>query len=423
MASSVKIIWREDKINRKGEAPLYLRLIKNRTPKYIALGIVVHKDNWDEDNKRVKKGMRNSQRINNLISNKFAEAENQALELETHFKDISSSKIKENIMGKASVDFFEYCTTYFKLIKGKIAGSTYDKADGVIKKMKEYAGNKSVAFEQLTVLWLKEYECFMRSDKKDKKGNPIKGNKNNTIFANMKIIRRIVNEAVRDKVIKYDENPFLHYKCKWEKTVKNFCAENELEAIENIELEPETRIFNTRNAYILSSYAGGLRISDVCKLKKRNYDGERIFIYTKKCKGVPVSIKLPQKAIDIMNIYCKPSDNPDHFVFPFLSNDIDYSNEDFLTKAIDSQDTICNKALKDIADYARLDKHITFHTSRHTWATRALRKGMRIEYVSKLMGHSDIKTTQIYAQIVNEELDNAMDVFNEPITEYGLITA
>ncbi len=55
---------------------------------------------------------------------------------------------------------------------------------------------------------------------------------------------------------------------------------------------------------------------------------------------------------------------------------------------------------------------MNFHSSRHTWATRAVRKGMRIEYVSRLMGHASIKTTQIYAKIVAEELDKAMDVFD-----------
>jgi integrase/recombinase XerD len=69
--------------------------------------------------------------------------------------------------------------------------------------------------------------------------------------------------------------------------------------------------------------------------------------------------------------------------------------------------------LKTIATKAKIEKKISFHTSRHTFATRALRKGMRIEYVSKLIGHSNIKTTQIYAKIVNEELDEAMDVFDE----------
>lgn len=71
-----------------------------------------------------------------------------------------------------------------------------------------------------------------------------------------------------------------------------------------------------------------------------------------------------------------------------------------------------NKDLSKIAKMAEIEKHIHFHTSRHTFATRALRKGMRIEYVSKLLGHANIKTTQIYAKIVNEELDKAMEIFN-----------
>ena len=108
MATSVKIVFRKEKMNNKEEAPLYLRIIKNRQSKYIALGITVHKDNWDEENKRVKKGMKNSQRINNTITNKLAEAENQALELENHSKDISAASIKENIMGKESPSFFDY---------------------------------------------------------------------------------------------------------------------------------------------------------------------------------------------------------------------------------------------------------------------------------------------------------------------------
>ena len=61
---------------------------------------------------------------------------------------------------------------------------------------------------------------------------------------------------------------------------------------------------------------------------------------------------------------------------------------------------------------AKIKKRLYFHTSRHTFATRALRKGMRMEYASKIMGYSNLKTTQMYAKVVNEELDKAMDVFN-----------
>ena len=71
------------------------------------------------------------------------------------------------------------------------------------------------------------------------------------------------------------------------------------------------------------------------------------------------------------------------------------------------------KNLKIISKLAEIDKNISFHLSRHTFATRALTKGISIDKVSKLLGHSSIKETQIYAKIINTELDKAMDVFNE----------
>ena len=74
---------------------------------------------------------------------------------------------------------------------------------------------------------------------------------------------------------------------------------------------------------------------------------------------------------------------------------------------------IVNKNLKIISKLAEIDKNISFHLSRHTFATRALTKGISIDKVSKLLGHSSIKETQIYAKIINTELDKAMDVFNE----------
>lgn len=72
-----------------------------------------------------------------------------------------------------------------------------------------------------------------------------------------------------------------------------------------------------------------------------------------------------------------------------------------------------NKDLKKLRVRAGLDKHISFHSSRHTWAMRALQKGMRIEYVSRLMGHASVKNTEIYAKILDSELDKAMEIFNE----------
>ena len=74
---------------------------------------------------------------------------------------------------------------------------------------------------------------------------------------------------------------------------------------------------------------------------------------------------------------------------------------------------ILNKNLKIIAEQVGLQKHITFHSSRHTFATRALSKGMKLHHVGSVMGHASVKTTEIYAKIINKDLDDAMGVFDE----------
>jgi site-specific recombinase XerD len=125
-----------------------------------------------------------------------------------------------------------------------------------------------------------------------------------------------------------------------------------------------------------------------------------------------ISIKLPKKALEIINRYHTKDEKKSDFIFPFLDKNDKLDDPAILHARITSITTYTNDDLKEIAKQAEIEKHIHFHTSRHTWATRALRKGMRIEYVSKLMGHSNIRTTQVYAKIVNEDLDKAMDIFD-----------
>jgi len=164
-----------------------------------------------------------------------------------------------------------------------------------------------------------------------------------------------------------------------------------------------------RNIYVFATYAGGLRISDILQLRWSDYNGNRILKTTQKTKST-VSIKLPGKAKEIIEQYKSKESNPEHYIFPFLKNGIEYSDKALLN-AISSHTAYTNKDLKVIAELAEINKNIHFHTSRHTFATRALKKGMRIEYVSRLLGHSSIKTTQVYAKIVNQDLDDAMDKF------------
>jgi len=404
--ATTKIILKKNKANKNGEFPLYLRIIKDRKAKFISLGITLPPHQWNEKTGRVRKSHPNSQRMNNFIAKKISDAEGIALVMETSSKFVPSKKIKQAILGRTPESFIPYAEKYVAdlLRSGKMG--TYDKANAVISKLKTYIDDQAFSFDDITVEFLKQYEEYLQTKLH---------NKTNTIHSNLKVIRRIINAAVQDDTFPFEKNPFLRYKLKWENTEKAFLTEEELKKVEDMKLKAGSMKYHHRNIYVFAAYAGGLRISDIFQLKWENINDDHLLLSTQKTNSV-VSIKLPKKAQEILNIYKTEDNKPSDYVFPFLKNDRDYSDPKYLFQCISSLTSYTNSDLKDIADDLEFNHNMHFHTSRHTWATRALRKGMRIEYVSKLMGHTSIKTTQVYAKIVNEELDKAMDVFDiEPV--------
>ncbi|CAN5689940.1 site-specific integrase [soil metagenome] len=398
---TVNIIYRTEKQNAQTECPIYLRITKDRKSKYIALGIRVKPEHWDDAKKQVKKSHPTSQQINAFITSKINEAQGVALELQLKDKYIVPQNVKEQVMGKPAVSFIKYFEKHIKELEHSGQMGSWDKAQSVFGKIKKYMEGKDLLFDEITVSWLKNYEMYMRHTL---------GNKTNTIHSNLKVIRKLINLAINEDLFQYERNPFHKYKLKWENVKKEFLSEDELREFELLELIPGSRKDHHRNMYVFAAYVGGLRISDILQLRWNNFDGEKIIIETQKTKST-ISIKLPSKALEILEQYHNDASKPVDFIFPILKNYIDYTNKRVLFRAISSATAYTNTDLKDIKELLGWTKHIHFHTSRHTWATRALKKGMRIEYVSKLMGHASIKVTQGYAKIVNEELDQAMTVF------------
>ncbi|MEO6301555.1 MAG: Arm DNA-binding domain-containing protein [Bacteroidia bacterium] len=150
MAANVKILFRKDKINKDGVVPIYLKVIKNRNSQQISLGITVPEKYWDVKNKRVKKGMENSQRLNNYISHKVAEAEGHALDLETKSKTITSKAIKEAVVGKAPESFLKYADRFFIEMENKLQASSIDKTKHIIGKVRTYIGKTDLTFDEIS---------------------------------------------------------------------------------------------------------------------------------------------------------------------------------------------------------------------------------------------------------------------------------
>ncbi len=401
--ATVKVLLRPSKLNDKGLAPLYLRIIKDRKAKFISLSIYIKPSEWNEEAGKVRKSHPNSARMNAMIAQRIADAEGVAVEMETKSKTISSHKIKEKILGTAPVDFFPFADKHIKFLEKEGIIGSYKQYLSVIEKLKKYCNNKPLYFDDITVSFLQDYEEHLRTEY---------NNRQNTIHGNLKIIRKLINDAIRLDILTHNDNPFYKFQMKLEKTTREFLTEDELRKFESINLSDNFKTQLYRDMYIFALYTGGLRISDLLLLKWANFDGERVQVKMRKTKTM-VTVKLPNKAIEILFAYKQENNTPEHYVFPILSHLEDYSDPKVMHSKLTSAVNAIDKKLKVIGEKAGIAKRFSFHTSRHTFATWALRKGIRIEYVSKLLGHANIKETQIYAKIVNEELDKAMDVFND----------
>ena len=403
MAASYSIILKKEKINEKGESPLYLRITENRKSSYKALGVQVTPELWDQGRQKVKSKYPNSARVNNFLANELAVAQGKALDMIAAKVQVSAQRIKKAIVKQHTGSFSEYFEAYLEKLKREQRIGTYDKVWATLSKLKYYTQNRNLSFTDIDVDFLKAYERYLRDEL---------GNRVNTIHSNLKIFRKLFNLAYLEGIITMEQNPFHRYKLQVEKTSKDYITETELKQFEELVII-ETYVMNHhRWMYVFACYAGGLRISDLLQLRWRNFTGTHITITMHKTHD-QIAINLPIRALEILDFYHGiTGTDPDAFIFPLLDKEVDYTDKQVLFRAISSATAYANKNLKKLAVMAKVDKGISFHTSRHTFATRALRKGIRMEYVSKLMGHASLKTTQVYAKIVNEELDKAMEAFN-----------
>jgi len=399
--SKISIVFRKDKKNKAEKAPINIRITKRGKVRYFSTGFSINECDWDFEKNLIKSSFRNSVRMNNAIKNIFMEIENKLIEEETKYKHISISSLKSKIKSKSTGKFFPYGNEYVKRYEDKKEFGSHRHYKTILKKFEDYIKNENFLFEELDVNLLRQYEQELRVKHK---------NSSSTVYSNMKFIKTIVLSYIKSGNMAFDKNPFSNYKVKPDVSTRCYLTQDELIEIEKLEINPKINLFHHKNIYVFSAYACGLRISDVLQLKWENFNDGKLNIRIQKTND-PLSVKIPNKAIEILNYYKKDDCQSTDYIFPLLKCK-DEENRLHFFQSISSATAYTNTDLKEIAKLAKIKKNISFHTARHTFATLALQKGMRIEYVSKLMGHKSIKETQIYAKIINQELDKAIEIFN-----------
>ena len=250
-------------------------------------------------------------------------------------------------------------------------------------------GSADFPLKELNLSFINDFEYFLRTEKKCR---------TNTIWGYMIVLKHIVSIARNDGRLPF--NPFAGYINSPESVARGYVTKEEINVMMNTEMPDKTHEL-VRDLFIFSTFTG-LAYSDVKNLTEDNlqtfFDGNLWIITRRKKTNTESNIRLldvPRKIIEKYKSMTK-----DNKVFPMPSN------------------TTCNKKLKTIAELCGIKAHLTYHVARHSAATTVLlSNGVPIETVSRLLGHTNIKTTQIYAKITAQKISQDMETLSHKLED------
>lgn len=406
--ASIKLILRTHQQDQSGHCPLYIRVIKDRKAKFISVGVKLKESEWDEAKQRVKKNHPNSARMNASIAQKIADAEGQVADLERKVKTVSVKKLKDAIKGKEVPNFFDYAYKRCEKIKGSVSVGTYKNYKLYLKKFEDWVGTKDVFFDDITVSLLTDYMAYMVNEL---------GNGQTTQRYSIMILAIMFKEAIKEDIIPDYMYPFSKLTLKKNTAPRTFLKKEQITAFVEYSVKEGSLAELAKDMFLFSIYAGGLRFGDVVELQYKHFleaDSKIKKTINKTVNRTKAEhqFKIGKVALDIIEKYKKENPEPTDFIFPIIKHKEQYlKDREYRQKIKENATGSINFQLNKIGKALKLDFSLSFHLSRHTFATNALNNGMRIEHVSKLMGHQDIRTTQVYAKILGEELDKAVDNF------------
>src|SRR5690606_2802414 len=260
---------------------------------------------------------------------------------------------------------------------------------------KEYK-RPDVYLKELDYSFIIKFENYLRSVKPRHYQNRLQ---HNAVMKHIQRLRKMITLAFHMEWI--DRDPFVKFKPHLEQKERGFLTTEELRQIEDLKIEIP-RLQKVRDLFIFSSYTG-ISYGDLMALTPRNVIigiDKKFWIITRREKnGNQVRVHLLSKAVVIIEKYKK--------------NDSCKFNNGLLPKISNQK---VNSYLKEISGLCKIEKNVTFHLARHTFATTvALTNGVPIETVSKILGHKKLSTTQIYAKVIERKVSEDMEMLQQKL--------
>lgn len=394
------LFWADQKKAKHNEAIIYARVTVNQKRVNISIKRKTPLGLWDAKMRKARGNSIEARQINQHLTQVQAQLFQCYQDLKFKGEFITAKLIKANYLGEGdnSKTLHALLEYHSQKTKNTLALGTirnFGVTEGYINEFLESNLNTTDIFlNKLDYKFICDFANFLHCYWP--KGHP-KAMSNNTVMKHIQRFRKIVTLGYHIEWI--DRDPFVRWKPTYEKRERPYLTDNELSNIETY-FFPIARLERVRDLFIFSCYTGVAYI-DIMNLTNDNIlkgiDGnDWIFTNRQKTKS-PVKVPLLAKAQELIYKYQNhPMTLVTETLFPVITNEK------------------VNLYLKEIAEACGLKKNLTFHMARHTFATTVtLSNGVPIETVSKLLGHSKISSTQVYARVVERKISEDMQMLRD----------
>tara|TARA_B100000378_G_C18057346_1_gene414795 strand:+ start:261 stop:1475 length:1215 start_codon:yes stop_codon:yes gene_type:complete len=385
---------------KKGKAPIYGRITLNGERIELSLQRRITLRLWDERKSRLRGSSAESIQVNKSIDRVYNKIYESFRQLQDENKILTAEAVKSRYLGiddasKKLSEILDYHTLNMKTVLKPGTMKNYRTTEKYLYEFLSFRKKSDdIYLKQINYGFIVDFEQFLRTYK-PKTHRPAPSN--NGVMKHLERLKKLLNLAQKLEWVKKD--PFAKFPLKFTKTERDFISKEELKKIMGFQ-SSRMALIQTRDIFIFACYTG-LSWIDVRSLSDDNIkigiDGNK-WIYSKREKtDTPVKIPVLPKAQQILDDY---------------NEKMKYS--DLLLPVYSNQKT--NKYLKEIANALNINKKLTFHVARHTFATTVtLSNGVPIETVSKLLGHTKLSTTQIYARVVEQKVSEDIQALKDRI--------
>ena len=395
---SILFYLKSAKASKKGLYPIYQRITINGIRIELSTSKFVDKSKWNKEAGRIKGNSEEARLINSyldILKNKAYETEKWMV---NNDEEIIAQTFKNKLLGieenqrKLLIIFEDHNKRMKELVGKEFSNNTFKKYETTLSHTKEFLEHQykinDISIKRVDIAFINDFDFYLRNTKNCNNNSTIKYIRN---------FGKIVKQCYVNGWLEKD--PFLNYKGKVKEVERTYLTELEIEILidKNFKIN---RLELVRDIFLFSCFTG-LAYIDVHNLTKSNIivgiDGEKwISTHRQKTESASKIPILPVTQMIIDKYDNHPQSTNDDRLLPILSNQK------------------MNAYLKEIAAICEIEKELTFHIARHTFATTVtLTNGVPIESVSKMLGHKNLRTTQHYAKVLDRKVSEDMKILKD----------